>query len=67
MSASVMDHMIQYEKKPPGGPDYHSVENALLMQVSLYVIKNNFFANLIDLSELFTCVGIIIWILQLNF
>ncbi|GFT45173.1 protein SMG9 [Nephila pilipes] len=32
MSASVMDHMIQYEKKPPGGPDYHSVENALLMQ-----------------------------------
>ncbi|XP_054719681.1 nonsense-mediated mRNA decay factor SMG9-like isoform X2 [Uloborus diversus] len=32
MSSSVMDHMIQYEKKPPGGPDYHSVENALLMQ-----------------------------------
>lgn len=29
-----MDHMIQFEKKPPGGPDYHSVENALLMQVS---------------------------------
>lgn len=32
MSASVMDHMIQYEKKPLGGPDYHSAENALLMQ-----------------------------------
>lgn len=39
MSASVMDHMIQYEKKPPGGPDYHSVENALLMQVSEIIIK----------------------------
>lgn len=37
-----MDHMIQYEKKPPGGPDYHSVENALLMQVSFFVFNKKF-------------------------
>lgn len=42
MSASVMDHMIQYEKKPPGGPDYHSVENALLMQVSLFFFNKKY-------------------------
>lgn len=47
MSASVMDHMIQYEKKPPGGPDYHSVENALLMQVSFcFVPLSNHFCQL---------------------
>lgn len=32
LSASVMDHLIQYEKKSMGAPDYHSTENALLMQ-----------------------------------
>lgn len=41
-----MDHMIQYEKKPPGGPDYHSVENALLMQVSSYLLFTVFVAGL---------------------
>lgn len=32
LSASVMDHMIQFEKKTPGGGDYHSLENAHMMQ-----------------------------------
>lgn len=32
MSASVMDHMIQFEKKTPGGGDFHSLENAHVMQ-----------------------------------
>ncbi|XP_023216105.1 protein SMG9-like [Centruroides sculpturatus] len=37
LSASVMDQIIQYEKKIPGGTDYHSTENALQMQ-SLQII-----------------------------
>lgn len=37
LSASVMDQMIQYEKKIPGGTDYHSTENALQMQ-SLQIV-----------------------------
>ncbi|GIX80258.1 protein SMG9 [Caerostris darwini] len=32
MSSSVMDHMIQYEKKPIGAQDYHSLDNALTIQ-----------------------------------
>ncbi|CAN7975611.1 unnamed protein product, partial [Ixodes persulcatus] len=32
LSASVMDHMIQFEKKTPGGGDFHSLENAHMMQ-----------------------------------
>ncbi|KAL1416301.1 hypothetical protein MTO96_006331 [Rhipicephalus appendiculatus] len=32
ISASVMDHMIQFEKKTPGGGDFHSLENAHVMQ-----------------------------------
>ncbi|XP_077525461.1 nonsense-mediated mRNA decay factor SMG9 isoform X1 [Amblyomma americanum] len=32
LSASVMDHMIQFEKKTPGGGDFHSLENAHVMQ-----------------------------------
>ncbi|XP_064471402.1 nonsense-mediated mRNA decay factor SMG9-like isoform X2 [Ornithodoros turicata] len=32
LSGSAMDHMIQFEKKTPGGGDFHSLENAHMMQ-----------------------------------